>query len=726
MVISRFCRLACLFLGAIFCLTELFVQPLEAQLFRRRPLRRVPAMLNDGSGYRVADSLPDGPLIQGDGRFLERAQNLLNLVTNSGKELKPVAVISLASIEEFKRVVQLVANEIRQNKGSDDDAVVLNAMLAVFEKLVGQGFDTKQPIGLILQSDGVLYYPLFFTPLNLEAEMGRTFLEKYTTQLPDGRSVLRKEALNWPLGPLFVKEHNGWVFIASEAQLATLPDDPTAVLQGLDKNYLLAARFNLQNVPKMTTSAALAFGEMKAVSEAQSELEKAGLRLLIRYIKSIAEQSDLMEYSLAYEEENKEYVFRQKETVKPGTERAKLHEARRHATSMFHGFYHPDGAILASHFVMFLSRQQSEQLEVICDEILGKYLLTEEERLELRPQLAQVQRREQAQKQAATTAATSAGSEGQPKVEDTTDHRDRLAELLAMNSTQEQDETERDQQTSSFQEASSFDSDKPEESVSGQMPDEMPEFVLSEFPEGELDDAMKLETVLRRIGVCYYWGLIGAVRNGAFDAASTVSHEHGILAIYNVVEGERFGESFDAVFAEIATEYPDLYEELIEKDYAECRDFRLTKISFKLSDLIRSEPWKNLIPPVLAEREKTCIVLGVRSDAVCFSIGKEDESEEELVAAIAAMEENLPVNDLFFTFSAYYLGQAFAQSGDPNRFVPLKLVAANASPEANAYAYSEFTETERILTLRINALLTPSVWRFRENLRELRFHRSGY
>lgn len=722
----RSCQLVCLTFLVIVCLAELFDQSLEAQLFRRRPLRRIPAILNDGSGYRVGDALPDGPLIQGDGRFLERAQNLLNLVTSSGKELKPVAVISLASIEEFKRVFQLVAEEVRRNKGSDDDPVVLNAILAVFEKVVGKGFDTKQPIGLILQSDGVLYYPLFFTPLNLEDEMGRTFLEKYTTELPDGRSVLRKETLNWPLGSLFVKEHNGWVFIASEAQLETLPDDPTAILQGLDKDYLMAARFNLQNVPKMTTSAVLSFGEMKAVSEAQSELEKAGLRLLIRYIKSIAEQSDFMEYSLAYEEENKEYVFRQKETIKPGTERAKLHEARRNAISNFHGFYHPEGAILASHFVLFLTRHQSEQLEIIFDEILGKHLLTEEERFELRPQLAKVQRRELTKKQAETTITKSADSEGQEKAAEAKDHRDRLAELLAIETTQEQGETEQDQQASSFREASSFDSDKPEEDVPEQIPDEMPEFALSEFPEGKPDDAMQLEIILRRIGACYYWGLIGAIRNGTFDAASTISREHGMIAIYNVVEGERFGESFDAVFAEIAAKYPDLYEKLIEKDYAECRDFRLTKIKFNLSDFVRNEPWKNLIPPTLVEREKIGIVLGVRNDAVCFAIGKEDEPEEDLIVAIAAMEDNLPVNDLFFTFSAYSLGQAFAQSGDPNRFVPLKLVAANESPDANAYAYSEFTETERILTLRINALLTPSIWRFRENLRELRSHRLGY
>ncbi|MDR0705180.1 MAG: hypothetical protein LBF88_09345 [Planctomycetaceae bacterium] len=730
MAFTRFIRMILCFVILLAFLTE----TASAQ-FIRRQLRRIPGFPTAEPGYRVGSPTPE-PLIQGDGRILERVRNIVNLFTENGTELKPVAVISFASFDEFKRVLQIVAKEIRLDKGSLEEPALLNVFLAVYERVVGQGFDTRQPLGMILQTDGILYYPLLFTPLNLNSKLGQSLKNDYAEQLPDGRYAIRQEIFNWPLGRLYVQQHNGWLFIASEQQLKALPNDPTTLLQGLDRKHLIAARFDLQNLPSLSTRAALTLGEMNAVTQAETEIEKATARLGIGYLRSLAEQADFLEYTFSYDEEQADYVIEQKEIVKPNTERAALLQERRHIQSPFHAFYRPENAVLASHFVMNLTRSQSKELETILDESLGKYLLMEEERTELqkRSEEKNSSNRPDSRKRLTPKIPPQPEIENKPETEietkpetetkletvpnvPTSPNRpfqeppmtpnERLAQLLAQIPL---DQLEKDML------------EETETTTSDETSNAMPDFVLSKTPTGALTDVQKLEVIFRRVGAAYYWGLIGAVRSGRFDSASTCSFEQGIIGVYNIVEGKKFREAFDSVFSDIEKDFPEVYARNIRKDYMQSEGFVLTSISFRPGMFIKNQFLSWLIPSEYSERE-TRLVLGVREDALCFAVGSGGFAEQHILEAISGTTEKLPVYDMFFTFSAYELGRAFAQSGRPDRLVPLKIVAANTNPNARAYAVSKFTDTSKTLTLRISALLTPSIWRFRENLREARFYR---
>lgn len=710
----------------------LFTDSAEAQILRRQ-LRRIPALQESGPagpGYRVGPRpenrgpLLREPLIQGDGRLMDRVMQVIDRAAGGDGQLKPVAVLSLASFEEFKRVLQIVAQEIRLNRGSTEEPALLNAFLSVYERIVGQGFDTRQPIGVLLQTDGVLYYPLVFTPMNLDGPMGKSFQRDYVERLPDGRLAIRQDIAKWPLGRLYVRQHNGWLFIASETQLGALPEDPTVLLQGLDRECLVAARFDLQSLPNLSTRAALSLGEAQAVAQAETELEKAWARLGVGHLRSLAEQADFLEYRFYYDEENNDYILQQEEIVKPGSERARLLQARREATSPFHGFYHPEQAILASHVVMSLTQTQREQLEIIVDESIGKHLLTDQERQSLKnvPAADQTPSRRRAARRRQTAvepepqlAPELAQEEPEPTTTPTpaADHRDRLASLLAQPSARTPEELE------SLMEPEVNFIPLPEDPLSY---DTLPERALRDIPEGDLTDREKMQAILREIGVCYYWALIGTVRSGSVDAALTVSQEHGVLGAYNIVEGQRFQESFDRVFAELAKKFPDVYEKRVYKDFGEWEGFRLTKVSFNLADFVTNPLLKSLMPEDWTRRE-TNVILGVRDDALCFAVGQEEWPENRLMDAVEGMTERLPVYDMFFVFSAYELGRAFAVSGDPDRLRGLKAVAANADPAARAFAVSEFTDTTKVLTLRISALLTPSIWSLRENLRDARWYR---
>ncbi|MDR0520876.1 MAG: hypothetical protein LBH00_03375 [Planctomycetaceae bacterium] len=604
----------------------------------RRLLERIPPF--NQPNYRVGpgekpnkenrESIPpaqEGRIVQRDGRALDRIFGIVQSVagighTDAKKELKPVVIISCTGFDEFKRVVQITAKQIRLDKGSDDEPVLLNLALGLYEKIAGRGFDTKQPLGIMLQTDGVLVYPLVFTPMNLNSELGKKFLHNYTEQLADGRTAIRQDVFRWALGRLYVQEHNGWVFIAAEPQLNALPDNPATLLQGLDRQYLLAARFDLQNLPPVSAQAALTFGEMTAVNQAETELDKAFARLSIGYLRSLAEQADMLEYTVSYDEPRNDYVFVQKEIVKPKTERAKLLQERRNAGSMLHGFYHPDGAILASHFVMPLTKTQQTQLEIILHEILGKKLSEEK----------------------------------------TADGQQQTAE--------------------------------------GSLPDSPPK-----------TDPQKLEHLFRQIGTAYYWALIGAIRSGQFDGATTISQEHGLLTAYKIAEGKRFQEAFDKIFEEMKTEFPDLYAKNVQKDFAESEGFRLTSVVFRAGDFIKNPLIKGVTPPKWANRE-TRLILGVRHDAVCFAVGQGIQPEKVLVEALMETKQQKPVQDLFFVYSAHELGKAMADQGAvPWLFRRLKSAALDTNPSAAAFAVTQFTDTSKTITLRISGLLTPSLWR---------------
>ncbi|MDR0871052.1 MAG: hypothetical protein LBN39_09705 [Planctomycetaceae bacterium] len=643
-------RTVLLFVLFIFALLP---EPVPGQVLRRA-LQRLADNIERQENRRVAPA--DRPL-------LEQVQTVVNTFANQGNTaLKPVAVISLASFENYKQVLQTVARQNRLNNRSTEEPALLNAFLGIYEQIVNRGFDTKQPMGLLLLTDGLLYYPLLFTPLDLDSQFGQTFLNDYAKQLPDGRYVLQPEKIHWALGQLYVQKQNGWAFIAPEGLLKSLPNDPTVLLQKLDKKHLAAAKFDLLNLPALSTRAALALGEMSAAAKAETEWDKAAARLTFGYLRSVAEQADVLEYTLSYDEQNNDYVIEQKESVKPKTERAKLLQQRRDAVSIFHGFYRPDGAVLASHLVMDLTQYQQKELEKMLYESVGRHLLPVNGGT--RP----------------ADDRSAAVSAGQPVEKEPADPRDKLAALLALASEEVKNEE-------LFRRAA-------------------PPPVLVASP----------SSVLQKIGTAYYWALVEAIRSGHFDGASTWSREHGLFGAFQITDGKQFGEAFDAIFAEVREKLPEFYRENIEKDFADSHGFRLTSITFNtgtvLNEAVKNPFLQSIIPADWSQR-KIRLILGVRSDAVCYAFGEGSVPEGQIADALAETERAKPVDSMFFVFSGYELGQAVTAAGNPERLSRLKAIAASTDPKARAYAVSSFTDTSKTITLRISGLLTPPLWKLR-------------
>ena len=136
---------------------------------------------------------PREPLYQGDGRLMERVFNLVNVATSGSTPFKPVAVFYLTNVDECKQTAQVVAEKVRRSKGDTGGPVFLDTLLAAFDRFADNGFDTRQPFGYVLFTDGITFYPLVFMPLDLTSQVGQSVLNHIAQRLPDGRDVLRPE-----------------------------------------------------------------------------------------------------------------------------------------------------------------------------------------------------------------------------------------------------------------------------------------------------------------------------------------------------------------------------------------------------------------------------------------------------------------------------------------------------------------------------------------------------
>ena len=622
---------------------------------------------------------PREPLYQGDGRLMERVFNLVNVATNGSSQLKSVAVFSSANFDKLKQTAQRVAEKIQSGKENTEEPAFLSTALEFFERFTDLGFDMKQPLGCILQTDGKTFYPLLFMPLDLESQAGQSFLNRIGHRLPDGRHIVRQEVFHWPPGNLFIRYRNGWTFIVSELQFNALPEDPTTLLRGLDEEALFVMRFDLYNMPRLATNTMLTRFEAAGVAQAQSELEKASVRLWFGHFRALSDQADFLELTLSYDEQENEFVLKQREYVRPHTERQAAYQVRRNTVSPFRGFYHPENAIFASHVAALLTKPQGDSLETILDETLGKSLLTEEERRELkrppppsppRPQPQRQTRRDRLNAQAAANVPA--------PVPAPPDAAEKLAELLAL--------------------------ETPEE------PNEQP-------ADDNLTDAQKIEMIVRRTAACYYTALFGAVRSGYVDGAMTLSMSDGFMGAYRIVNDGTFRKIFDDAMTALAERYPKVYAERVRKDYAESHGFQLTDIVLQLGDLFSDAWWMRYVPQGIQQQPGIRIVFGVRNDALCFAVGLGEMPEQRLRKATAETVTPQRIDDRFFMFSAYRLGQAIAESDGPARLRELRAVLADDNPAAKVYAVSDVTDTTKIVTFRISGLMTPSLRQMRETLR---------
>jgi hypothetical protein len=184
-----------------------------------------------------------------------------------------------------------------------------------------------------------------------------------------GDGILRIDAPNGT--PVFVKESGGWAFAAQDKNLlASTPADPTALLGGLDKQYTVAAKVLVRNIP--AEMRAMVIGEMNKGFEAQlSELEAdspedraliEGIgRRQMATIRQFIEETDEITVGWAIDSMAKSTFIDISMTATAGTNLARQFADAGAVKSAFSGFLMTDAAA-ALHFAGNMSQDDVDQL----------------------------------------------------------------------------------------------------------------------------------------------------------------------------------------------------------------------------------------------------------------------------------------------------------------------------------------------------------------------------
>lgn len=161
---------------------------------------------------------------------------------------KPVLVVSVSSYDELLKDIDYVGALIDK----PNMAQTIEGLLGFFTAQQGlAGLDKSKPWGAVVATDGNSFPKAVFLPVSdLPKLLGA--LQAFVSEPKDaGDGVLEVEVKANAM-PLFLKAKNGWAYIGqSTADLATLPEDPTTLLAGLDKQYDIGIRAFVQNVPEI-------------------------------------------------------------------------------------------------------------------------------------------------------------------------------------------------------------------------------------------------------------------------------------------------------------------------------------------------------------------------------------------------------------------------------------------------------------------------------------------
>lgn len=260
------------------------------------------------------------------------------------QQKKAVAMLSVSSIDGLLGNVAYLTDAA----GSPD----IGQMAAMMSNVYLAGIDRANPVGMVLTTDGQEFLPLGFVPVKSLDDVFASLEESVGTP-----RKLRNGIMEIPgIQPIFVKEQNGFAFIGQtvESVSGDLPKDPAKLLGNMVKDYDIAIRGNIQNVPKeyidMAVSA-LQDGVTQGMQQlpeedriGQEEMIQAQMKQMETYIK----ESDQITIGWKTEPANQRTFIDMSFTAVPGGALAKQMNAMAEAKSDFTGFILPDAAMTLS------------------------------------------------------------------------------------------------------------------------------------------------------------------------------------------------------------------------------------------------------------------------------------------------------------------------------------------------------------------------------------------
>jgi len=222
-------------------------------------------------------------------------------------------------------------------------------------KVFFQGGDTDKPIGAVVMVEETEFKVLGFVPVkDLKAVLGQ--LQEQLgepKELENGVFELRGAQ------PMFVKEQEGWAYIAqSPDALADLPAAPATLLEGLDEKYDIAVRAFGKNVPQPLKEmaitqmrASMEQGLEQAAAEGEEEDEEAQaqtkemLETQMTQVTQLIQEMETLTLGWQIDPASRHTLLDVSITAMPGTKMAGQMGQMSEAKTAYSNFQVPDSAI---------------------------------------------------------------------------------------------------------------------------------------------------------------------------------------------------------------------------------------------------------------------------------------------------------------------------------------------------------------------------------------------
>jgi len=261
---------------------------------------------------------------------------------DSPKQLKPLAVVSLAGCDAMRADVEFIG----KLSGNPNLGKALDAIVTLATKGQGlAGLDKTRPWGVVIQTDGGKPTGYACIPVTDLAPMLRLVNSLGCKVTDEGDGVFKIETKK---KPLYVTEKDGWAIVCDDPQrLAQVPAKPARLLRGLSKRYDLAVRLYVSNMPQecrqkladcLREHAKKRLARRSGGTEQEQTVRKQLARHMVRSINAAINDLDRVTLGWSLDQEAERALLELTITAKEGTKTAECLGQLSEAKTKFGGF----------------------------------------------------------------------------------------------------------------------------------------------------------------------------------------------------------------------------------------------------------------------------------------------------------------------------------------------------------------------------------------------------
>jgi hypothetical protein len=268
-------------------------------------------------------------------------------VAQTAGEAKPVAVVAFAGYDELMKDFNFIG-ELGDQKGASD---MIDQFVQMFTQGKGlAGFDKSKPIGAIVQTDGQMPSGAICLPVsdvNALLDVAKGF-GVTVTDMGDGVSQIKT-----PQGAgAFMKTAGSWALLSmAPTMFDGLPEDPATMFAPLVKEYDIAAKVLMKNLPEAYRQQAIDAMSQGAQARGPKESDEEyaarqkGFEAQLAQMKEFINDLDNFTVGIKIDNDKQNAFVDFAYTALPGTKLAKQIADNSKVTTNFAGFSKPEAAM---------------------------------------------------------------------------------------------------------------------------------------------------------------------------------------------------------------------------------------------------------------------------------------------------------------------------------------------------------------------------------------------